>query len=631
MKKIFCFILAAFIALTGSVSAEELDFLDCVYTSYEENTSLTLELKQSMNFLKLLNTDDDMFQIVDAQMFFESLADMNMTAEAKANISDDYKKIRLSVEGKSSIPMRINRNLKLTADTKTGMWIDMDFTDDKNPKYTYIMQNPAMNKYMTADVIALMRESDPENAEKSISLMKAVLNKEVIREISKTTKESIIKNSKMTKSGKTYTFTFDDKGFKQLYFDIFEKINPIITMPMDKSEKKEFEDLYNTVKKAVSDFEIIGKNGVSLKYTLDGNGNISVSETSVEINTNIFDLLRALFGFSADIKKEDYNINFVLNVKNEFKNINKSVKITAPTITAENSVNLNELYKQNDAIPDYDCDDYWFVVKTDTYREYENGELAFPVRDVAAAFKIPTDNISCDSGVITINGTGKGAADFKTAVITENSTVMTVDGNVFELHTPVTEINGKAFVDTSFIKFLFDADYCYGTCDIKTGSITGCFERSYYDDAIFEEYEYDFDDYDDFTVYSESFIQSDNGEILMPAEDILFSFNIYDDSFKYENGILTASAKKPFKELRAEIGSNILTTDGKEHAMTSPAFEKDGKMYVDISFAEQAFGVKFVSGKYDIKYHSIDCEFEKIGKIKKGESLESLIGAAKEL
>ena len=50
-------------------------------------------------------------------------------------------------------------------------------------------------------------------------------------------------------------------------------------------------------------------------------------------------------------------------------------------------------------------------------------------------------------------------------------------------------------------------------------------------------------------------------------------------------------------------------------------------MYVDISFAEKTFGVKFVSGEYDIKYHSIDCRFEKIGKLKGS----SLIGTATEL
>ncbi len=627
MKKLLCFILAIFIAASGSVSASELDFLDRVYTSYEENTSLTLELKQPLTFLKLLNSEYDTFQMFDAQMFFESLADMNMTAVAKANISADYKKIQLSVEGVSSIPMQINRNFKLTADTKTGMWLDADFSDDKNPKYTYIMQNPSMNKYMTADVIALMRETDPDNAEKSISLMKAFFNKDVIQALSKTTKESIIKNSKMTKSGKTYTFTFDDKGIKQLYFDIFEKINPIISMAMDKDEKKEFDDAYKTAKKAVSELEIVGKKGVSMKYTLDGSGNISVSEISAEIDTNVFDFIKALLGFSADIKKEECNINFVLNMKNEFKNVNKSVKITAPTITAENSINLNEYIKQNSATPDYDYDDYWFTVETDTYKEYENGELAFPLRDVAEAFGIPKENISCDNGVITILGTGKGAADFKTAVITENSTAMTVDGEAFELHTPVTETNGRALVDTSFIKFLFDADYSYGSYDVITGNVECCFERAYYYDDIFENYEYDFDACDAFSFYSESVIKTDDGSIAVPVRDILFGFNIYDDSFTYENGVLTVSAKKPFKTLTATAGSNIIKADGKEYTINSAAFEKDGEMYVDVSFAEKAFGVKFVSGEYDIKYHSIDCRFEKVGKLKGG----SLIPTAIEL
>ena len=620
MKKLLCFILAIFIATSGSVSASELDFLDRVYTSYEENTSLTLELKQPLTFLKLLNSEYDTFQMFDAQMFFESLADMNMTAAAKVNISADYKKIQLSVEGVSSIPMQINRNLRLTADTKTGMWLDMDFSDDKNPKYTYIMQNPSMNKYMTADVIALMRETDPDNAEKSISLMKAFFNKDVIQALSKTAKDSLIKNSKMTKNGKIYTFTFDDKGIKQFYFDIFEKINPVISMTMDKDEKKEFEKTYKSAKKAVSDFEIVGKKGISMKYTLDSSGNISVSEISAEIDTNVFDFIKALFGFSADIKKEDCNINFVLNVKSEFKNVNKSVNITAPVITAENSFNLNEYIRQNSATPDYDYDDCWFTVETDTYKEYENGELAFPLRDVAEAFGIPKENISCSNGVITILGTGKGAADFKTAVITENSTAMTVDGESFELHTPVTETNGRALVDTSFIKFLFDADYSYGSYDVITGTVECSFERAYYDDNVFEDYEYDFDTCDDFSVYSESVIKADNGSIIMPVRDILFGFNIYDDSYTYENGVLTVSAKKPFKTLTATAGSNVINADGKEYTMNSAAFEKDGEMYVDISFAEKTFGVKFVSGEYDIKYHSIDCRFEKIGKLK-GSSL----------
>ena len=66
MKKLLCFILAIFIAAAGSVSASELDFLDRVYTSYEENTSLTLELKQPLTFLKLLNSEYDTFQMFDA-------------------------------------------------------------------------------------------------------------------------------------------------------------------------------------------------------------------------------------------------------------------------------------------------------------------------------------------------------------------------------------------------------------------------------------------------------------------------------------------------------------------------------------------------------------------------------------
>lgn len=606
MKKIICLMLSFFMFSAICVSAaDEYDFLSRTYTSYEQTTALSLELKQQLGFFKLFN-DNTVLGMFDAQTFFESLADMNMTSEAKVNISSDYKKIQMSIEGKSSIPMQINNNFRLTADTKTGMWIDLDFSDDANPKYTYIMQNPMLNKYMTADVISLMRDTDPNNAEKSISMMKAFLNKDTIKTISETTKKSIVKNSTVKKSGSKYTFTFDDTGIKQLLFDIFDKINPIVTASMDKDEKKEYENSYSEITKAVKDLQIIGKNGVSSTYTLDRSGNIASTETSIEADTNIHDFIKALFGFSADIKKEDCNINFSIDIKSELKNINKTVKITAPQITPENSVNINEMGNGTSQPDDDFYVDNYFVIETDTYKSYDNGELAFPIRDVAKAFGIPDENISCSDGVITIIGTDL----FKTAQITENSTVMTVDGTTFTLHTPVTEINGKALVDTSFIKYLFDADYGYGYCDFTTGIITASFERAVYDDEYFEEYdEYDFDSCNYFYVYSDSFIKSENGNVLIPAEDILGGFNIFD--FTYENGILNASAKKPFKHLTVSANSDIFTADGKEYKMNTPGIEKDGRLYVDISFAEKCFGVKCTSGSYDIQYGDVNCDFEK--------------------
>lgn len=609
MKKLICAIMVFFMFSSGVVSADELDFLERVYTSYEETTSLTLELKQPLNALKLLD-GNDYFGFFDIQSFFESLADMNMTAEIKTDISADFKKMQMSLTGKSNIPMQINRNFKLTADTYTGVWIDMDFSDDANPKYVYIMQNPMCGKYMTADVLGLMCEEDPENAEKFVVLMKSLLNREVIGEISKITKQSLVKNSEMTKNGKTYTFTFDDKGIKQLYFDIFDKINPVITASMEKSDKKEYEDKYAEIKKAVAEFEAVGKNGVVLKCTLDRSGNISVSEMLAEIDVNIYDFTKALFGFSADVKKEDCNINFAVNVKNEFKNVNKSVKVTAPKITAENSVDINELYRQNKLMQsetDY-YGDYWVETETDIYREYENGELAFPLRSIADAFGIPQENISCENGVITIKGTNK--TEFDTVQIEENSTVITVDGNVFELNTPVEEINGKALVDTSFVKLLFNFDYSYGVREIQTGRIVACFERSF-DYEYEDEDEYDFDSCNDFNVYSDTCITADDGNILMSVEDILYGFYISPEDFEYANGILTVNAQKPFAKLTAEAGSSVITVDGFEYQMKTAAREYEGMLFADASFAEQAFGVELITGEFDIKYHSLDCIFEK--------------------
>lgn len=606
MKKILCMIMTFFIAVTsGAVSAGELDFLERAYTSYEETSSLTFELKQPLEILKLFNVGGNL-KIIDTQLFFETLADMNMTAVSKVDISSDYKKVKMSVEGKANIPMQINRNLKLTADTVTGMWIDMDFSDEENPKYTYIMQNPVTDKYITADVIALLHETNPENAEQYISFMKMLFNEDTVRELLKTTKKSMTENSSMTKSRGTYTFKFDDKGIKKFCFDIFEKLEPCITAAMDKTEKAEYEKSIKNIKKAVSEFKTVGENGVLVKYTIAGNGNISAAETNVEVDINVYDIIAALTGFSADIDREECNINFELNIKNEYKNVNGTVKVSMPKITAENSVDINELYRQQSMAS---AEETWFSVETDAYKKYEDGEMAFPLRDITSAFGIPQENISCEDGIITVRGTENGINTFKTANIRENSNVMTVDGSTFELNTLVTEVNGRAFVDTSFVKYLFNAEYSYGTCDMQSGHVTVCFERLY--DTGFAVEECDFDDYDMFCIYASSFFKAENGEILMPASDMLEGFNIYSESVGYENGILTVNAKKPFKSLIAVAGSNIITVDGEERKMTSAAVENNRNIYVDKSFAEQAFGVKFMSGEFDIKYNDANCVFEK--------------------
>ena len=93
----------------------------------------------------------------------------------------------------------------------------------------------------------------------------------------------------------------------------------------------------------LSTIPILGEKGLSINYTTDSKGYISKIDGYIDILVDVNAINTLTGGY---VEEEPFNFNILLNFKNEYKDINKTVKIDFPKLTAENNLSYISIIKK---------------------------------------------------------------------------------------------------------------------------------------------------------------------------------------------------------------------------------------------------------------------------------------------
>ena len=452
MKKIISVILSAAIIFSSGISAfaKLPDALTKTYTNYTCNQTVTLSLKNTDDFVALLDEiqiSDVLEKYFDLKMLIKSLFTNTTQINVQTDISDNFDKILVAMTADTAQTLDLNPNFKMDVTSKEGMWLEMDISDDE-PVFKIIYQQPYMNKYMVVDMMKAPIE-ESERAE-MISFIKTILNKDGYLQIQSKLGEIIQEHADTGYKGKYFCVDIDNTAFVNIFNELMIYIGELIG-----------EEDVVTIPDGVN---LLGDGGISVKYLIFNN-NISSAKTDADFKIDISEL------YESDGSVWEYESNgiieFELTSEAKYSDISRT-KVVFPEITAENSIDLIEElavepeeeygeYDEYEEYPNYWVSDYF------SYIYAEGDEIYIPLRSLMVAAYDEQVEIAYDKGIITLSS--EYFPGFKELVITVGNETAYADG--MPVHIGKTAIkDDTTYIAASAIEDVFgwelvDASYNY--------------------------------------------------------------------------------------------------------------------------------------------------------------------------
>lgn len=483
-KKIISGLCAGAVMMSG-ISAyakdSDLDFLKKEYKSFEGKIKISAKLNKPLDILSKIPVGEN---YIDLQKLVESALNSTGEYNCKAIMELDNSKMQMEMTGKSNIPLSVNRNLDVDINARQGVWLNIDLSDEENPVYETIMQNPIFDKYiymdMTSDMlyvpasmgviggadgptsIYVISETadDSESAaviggadeptsiytadggedeiitiNTPIDNMKNILNRDTYSQIQNSSVEAMKKNSTVKKSGRNVTVTFTDKGLKQFLADTF-KTALEQTGGNYSSMLANNEEIGSTLKKLFDVPVFNDSEALKIEYVLGADDYVKTMKSTLNIKTNVFDLVMAAGGSDAiEMKRDNSNIDLTIYTEAEYTSVNGKVNVSLPELTEENTFNPLEpgdTVGIEDGAFDYSkcsCEYYDLYIGA---AKIDGNKVEFPLRSAFDGV-----NIEYNNGRITITKDEQHPEDYewqwyggcfdKTAVLNIGSNIVFVD------------------------------------------------------------------------------------------------------------------------------------------------------------------------------------------------------------
>ncbi len=417
---------------------------------------------------------------VDIAAMLESLCAFSGSATVKADISEDYNKIKLSMQADYDYSAYVNQNLGVSADMKVGLWLDMDVSDVMNPECRVVISSPVSTKYTYIDLFSGL---DEQTKLMTVAIIKMFLNKDFVDGVNAEIVKFYEENAEITSDGKDFTMKLDNGDYL--------KLMDLMTYIMSQAVKKliptaeEYEQ--QNICFADSGITMLGEGGYVIEYYEDG----SVKEYC-DLEMNIGDFYELSTGEEWIFKNE---LVFKFSVESNGRLFNVgTTEVSIPALTDDNSIDLAQLfsaepeedaYYEEDSFTEYEQEYPYFYV--DTYTEYVpvvDGEHLIPFRAVLENAYNGNVNIAYENGNITV--TSEYFDDMEKLAFAVGTTKANVDGYEFEVGSIVLE-NGVTYVSADFFEVIFGWTYDWASYDILNdqynfGFYTESFDDEYYDE-----------------------------------------------------------------------------------------------------------------------------------------------------
>ena len=596
MKKILSFlIVVAFIFSGLTAHAQIPEALTKSYNNYTADYSLSFQLENADQIVDLIKEsipDEGLLKVLDLNSVFSSLLSLDATANIKANISDDYKKMQLSATTDYFYDVTTGENMVVSLKATAGTWLNMDISAPE-PVFELIHTYPYSNKYIRQNILEECTEGEKAQI---VTILNLVLNKEFIDSINSTTIQLLEKHAKTTVAGNTCTIELDNEGLIALIEDFIavfgakmSALMPFFTEAASigiiggadgptaiyTTEDTEAELPPEALFPSLEGVQLLGKEGIVCKYTLTCN-HPSKAEMDVDISINLSELL----GDEWESDKP-LNIDFSVRYDTNMSNFG-TTKVDFPVLTEENSVNYNELFDFSSPayVGDYPMNYVWF----ETNRILLPDNLYYlPLRQTMTEAYGDEITIGYQDGKITLQS--PWFTEFETLTFYENSTRALIDEKEITI-SPILEQDGTAYISWAVLEELFDWSGLSITHDMRNETYSIDFYT--YDINHYEAPETSYPYY--YAAAKPTEVPVIDGKYYVPLRELIYDAYADQATIEYADGVITLQSQwfPGFKKLTLYEDSTTAYKDETEITVDR-VIVKDGVTYVSYKFFEDIF------------------------------------------
>lgn len=613
VKRIIGLVLACVMMFTLTAFADDYDLLASNYTSYDADMSITVDFGNSAQFLNAM-AQELYFGgagFIDFDLLFSTLSELECSGKVKLDANEDYSRINLSYDIKTTVPLMMNHNFKVTSEIMYAMWMNWDITDPSNPKMEYIYSVPSQNKYFVVDVFNVpgMSESDKANM---VSSMKKTLNKEYIDTVNKEMLKSYRENSTVTSRNGKSIITFDKQGMNNVVADVVDIISQTIGSDAAYAELMETGDAPSFPTKEqtaefLNKYNIFADEAMVIELTKTSGGSLSAVNVKVNFAVDIAGLA-ADYDFETVPGTPDV-LNLSVTANTAYSSLNKKVTVDFPELTEDNSVNLNDYSPFDYGWGGDNCYHYEYInIYCDYIPSVQGTCYASLDEFVSEADGYGYDYDISNNGGTVILTDKNGKESFKLVTMTVGSAELDIDGVKMNALNPVVEKDGEIFIDTEAMKYIFNADMETMSVDINTNVEDISFNRRSPQCPHGDGYEYNYEDEEsdaEYCVhYQYGYLTSDMpyaGMKYVSLDDIA-SFLYWDFTVARADGVTTLTVgdgQDRFKTVCFGEGNTDMTVDGVWVTADEPTLIYNGELHLPISTVEQVFG-------FEVRYESLN-------------------------
>ncbi len=392
MKRILC-LLMSFVLLFGTfASAAGLDFLtDGTLLNYSGTDTVTMEMDipaELLDEISALLGSSKLENFVELEALLKGLASTKQTAQISARISEDFKRIELSMEAETQKDVQVNKNLNVAVCAKSGVWMDVDFRNAAQPKFLMIYSAPTLNKYITMDVLAFVEAMEgTEEKDALVAMLTALYSRETLQPLMEKNRALMEEYATVKTDSRTCSVHFDSAGFSAY---LAAMINEVIDLyvPMGLILPAEADVIKQTVLLYAPKISLLGEDGYTVVYSLTGKKTVQKMTADMDFEVCLKSIAALLDETGASWPFEnDGSISLRVQEEMKMKLSGDSVTVKYPVLTEENSISYQDLYAV-DMEPEEPADvdqpqyPYDYIYVTASQLPYINGKYYVPLRAV---------------------------------------------------------------------------------------------------------------------------------------------------------------------------------------------------------------------------------------------------------
>lgn len=580
MKKIISLIIAIVMLSTTVFADAASEFL----TAWEKTAKIT-SLKGKITLSTSLNRPLEIFETfpkevldesgIDFKMFTESIIGSVTEIEYQYSCSDDYKKMDMEFTISCNSPVVFNEDLKV--ETWSRFWIGMtyDVTDINNPVYKLIMKVPFEKKYQVFDLSDAIHPEVVKTMSQSIDAS-FKMQKDIM--------DTFLKYAQVTKSRNEYTVKMDEKSIKEYLKEAVAiyKEHLFQNGSAQQLDTEEIDEVINVINNNLDNISFLGKDGLTLKATVNSQGIISTQVEKMNICLNVYDILEINGLSTKDLPREKAFIDITYSMDMSTEGFNKTT-VNLPELTPENSDVVYTAYETQ----------WYYDAKEPPV--FKNGSIYYPLDSMADQLgydlEIKKDgetiSVTFEDGV-TVSASGnlfttQIGEELETEVpyiICENEKFYCVEDVLYWMHIYSVSMrydkNKNEFVISYEVTIPEEDD------EVTLEGLEEMFD-SEYDDSEYEYIPY----YLDFYISEETSPYMEDGVLYMPVEGF-FAEIIGGEGVGDDNSLTVTSTEENVFDINTVTvtnGDSTIVINGENRQLSNPARLVDGVMRIPLTFA----------------------------------------------